>query len=897
VLKRIISLFITFVILLSCLISPSWTTDFPTPPQDHGKGGAVPAEFFTGGVTISLMHSWTSLESTVTSGFKDGTINLTEISSKTNSLYAEMSFGNGLKCDKFSEVGLYLTPTSNKPCTVILYVEHSAGVSSVSVDLSSDTEHYIFTPIPANAEKLMRITFSVSFINVDTDIDGGSVTVRKAVFSKEDHSKNIETFSAFTVEESSDSVSTVITASHIVTDEIGDTFALRFLFKDNDSSVSVSYAENGEKFSLCGSATISETRKSYTFDIGKINESSAYKIEFSEEVSVFSILEKVDIVPVKTRFAAKDLGSVSKCSYSNDNATLKIAATVTRDAAIEYTDAQICIFEIPIWEDSKFIFSEEPIFTTSMSTTIETDIPLSPEHSVFTSYIVAIKDKSGNLYPLSDPILPGRGIPFESREPVSTVSGISCEDAFSVGYDNYVIDIDISLFFLQIASQHSTVYSYDGNSYHLDNKTLTDIEKKTAFLSNAGVGVIFRITSPNSLGINPENENECRTLAAAVSLLSSEYSPYGFIIDKVHPGSETLPYYRKFSDKAYNTAKLVRLASASAGKSPVIYANVNAEDNDLFAWLLSAYMSDLPDSNWEILLSGVDSAVSHETVEALMECAVDGGYDSGITISAECGGKDAALLAETLSDGGNRSYIIYITDNTMPDITDTSWEHLSAIADTSGYTTNAVTLWDFTSSYDTANFTVPSGALGIYTQSVDELEKFTGIKGCRALMTVLDTGSQMILAEPKYPLRLTDCPSVRFLFTSFAESPFTLDIIFISDDSRVIFTADFEGSGICNQVCDLSGTSIVDRVERIAIVLRTNGPVPLGIATVSATGEGDIANIAETVYISEATVPGTTPPDTSNIDERKKTTTYIAAGALFMVTILTFALLSIKKPE
>lgn len=150
----------------------------------------------------------------------------------------------------------------------------------------------------------------------------------------------------------------------------------------------------------------------------------------------------------------------------------------------------------------------------------------------------------------------------------------------------------------------------------------------------------------------------------------------------------------------------------------------------------------------------------------------------------------------------------------------------------------------------------------------------------------------MIIAKPKASMDLSQNPRVRFLISCVSESRFSFDIIFISESKRAIFTAEYNGSGIYSPVCDLSQTDISDKIDRIAIVLRSGDSVELGICKVVAEGESDGAN----VYITDDT-PITeihdSPEQTNDILRINKA--YVAVGGLIIITIFVFALLSKKK--
>ncbi|MBQ7828347.1 MAG: hypothetical protein IJ386_08795 [Clostridia bacterium] len=502
---------------------------------------------------------------------------------------------------------------------------------------------------------------------------------------------------------------------------------------------------------------------------------------------------------------------------------------------------------------------------------------------MFTSYVVAIRDKDG-VYPLSDPIYPASGYLSEAEAPFTAVSGLSPENAFSAGADKFIIDVDVSKLFLEKSGHESSVFTYDTYPYYPDRDLISQIRLKVQFLTAAGIDVIFRIDSGLRI-FSTADPSDCREVAAAVSYLTDQFKPYGFISAlAVADGSSVF-------DRARCSASFARLISAVAGSSAAVYTRVDPGlESETFVWLLSSYVSDYPKAGHRFILPLSSNEIP--SVDALTACAADGGYNPVFTFETDYGDD----FGESDIELGKYSFIVNVDGDISLDISGDG----DAVFEVSEYTPDSecakITLWDFRNSYDSDGFTVPAGPTAIITGADQRLEDYFGVPSCRSLRTVLGNDSHMIVAMPKAPMNLSSLSKIRFLMSCTADDPFGLDIVFISGDERAVFKAEYSGSGIYSPVCDLSLTDIGSKVDRIAIVLRGGGPVELGIATVTAFGDGSVQEDAEYLYITE----------TAEISEAQINTddggslltvnkVYLAAIALVILTVVIFAAMSIKK--
>ena len=830
-------------------------------------GGIVHGKHFRDGTTVVRPDAWTTAEGCSSSIVADASGKTLRLYSKKGTVSASVIFDEGLDPEDNGEIGIYVRSLANEKCTGTFSVKYENGESVISADLPATDEYYIFSPVRKDAGKITQLIFSVSTDSIiSTDKDSSlSVLLRKAVLSKKDHSVIYENYSAFDID-GLDGTTVVkdspVTASPIIAPD-GNRYAVIIKLTGLTGGFAFKLSEDGKNFTVYGSDVIAPDRNTYIIQLdGNVNEYS-YRIEFSGTGNDSIKLHGVEFIPIMSHSTESTFGSISKCSISDGN--VHIIGSVTRDAAVKHIDDELCLYEIPMWQISDAVLSEEPVMSIKMSTSFSFSLPVSEDFSSLASYVVAIRGSDG-VYPISSPLFPSSGNTTELNSDFDAVIGVSPEDAFYADFDNYIIDISVNELFLDKSSDSATVFTFDGYPYYPAKDIASGISLKSRFLSAAGIGIMFRIDN-GDLRIT-ENADDCRKYAAAVSYLYDTYSPVGFITD----GEDSTDILQK----ARTTAHIMRLTSSVTENSSLVYSALDAtEKTETYAWMLAKYLSYYPRSNYRFILPSASDRIN------ISACAADGGYAHDITALTNDTTADTPYISDFTKGGipspGNES-IAYFTAGTSP---------VSA--------PETVTLWDFTRSYDSDGFTVPSGKSGIVSVPDSRLAEYTGIPTCRSLKTVLGDGSDMVIASPTAPMNLSGYPSVSLLISCVSDSAFAFDIIFISENSRAIFNASFDGSGIYTPVCDLSQTDIADKIERIAIVLREGDSVELAISSVTASGEteGD----KEPLYITEPVITTTSAPNTpsDNNSDRLFYGLYTVIGGLTIITILIFVTLNRKE--
>ena len=840
-------------------------------------GGIVKSKYLKDDGITAVSHAelWTVAKPATSSVISEKDGSALRIYSADGVAKTTLTFEEDFDCNGFRELGIKVRSLSGKTSTATLSVTHGTGTASVTVQLPSGEEHYIFVPLPENTNSVSGMEFTASCAsarNMDSS-SAMSMIIGSTVRSAEDHSRNIQKYSAFAIDGldgTAVKTGSMISASPIMPTLVADadeSYAAVITLHGNGGGMAFHYAPDGKSYNVYGSAVLSDDRKTYVFPIDELGSDSSYKIELSGVQNTAVTIDSVEFVPLKISSFDSSLGTVSKCTLTNGE--VHVAGNITRDAAVKHIDGSLCIYEIPMWQDTDSALSDDPAKSMSISTSFSFNLPVSEDFSIFSSYVIAIKDTSG-VYPISDRLYPNAGYYTEAKSSVSAISGVSLEEAFYSGYDKYVIDVNADELFLEKSGEGSTVFTFDGYPFYPDKTLSNNIALKEQFLTAAGIGIIFRINTADVL--SPADPTHCRLLGAAVSYLCDLFSPYGIIVDIPVSGDLSV------SEQAYDAASFARLASAASHGTAAVYTSITyTESADAYAWFVSKYLTSFPKAGYTLLLP---PSVNSDFANGITACATDGGYTGEITYRYN----DSSKIVNELP------HVLDLTNGVQaPHSEDFSSFRTTESADVAE---NFVTLWDFTKSYDSDGFTVPAGPTEIHTVTDGLLENHTGISACRCLKTTLGGNSHMIIAKPKASMDLSQNPRVRFLISCVSESRFSFDIIFISESKRAIFTAEYNGSGIYSPVCDLSQTDISDKIDRIAIVLRSGDSVELGICKVVAEGESDGAN----VYITDDT-PITeihdSPEQTNDILRINKA--YVAVGGLIIITIFVFALLSKKK--
>lgn len=841
------------------------------------SGGIVKSKYLKDDGITAVSHAelWTVTEPAISSVISEKDGSALRIYSADGTAKATLTFEEEFECIGYRELGIKVRSLSGKTSTATLSVTHGAGISSITVQLPSGEEHYIFVPLPENANSVSGMEFTASCASArNTDSSSAmSVIIGSTVLSAEDHSRNIQKYSAFAIDGfdgTTVKTGNIVSASPVMPTliaDINESYVAVITLSGNGGGIAFHYAPDGKNYNVYGSAVLSADRNTYIFPIDELGSDSSYKIEFSGVQSTTVIIDGVGFIPLKSSSFDSSLGTVSKCTLVDGE--VYITGNITRDAAVKHIDGSLCLYEIPMWQNTDSALSDDPAKSISISTSFSFNLPVSEDFSAFTSYVVAIKDSTG-VYPISNRLYPNAGHYTDAESTVSAISGVSLEEAFYSGYDKYVIDVNADELFLEKSGEGSTVFTFDGYPFYPDKMIIDRISLKEQFLSAAGIGIIFRINTAGTL--SPTDPAHCRLFGAAVSYLCDLFSPYGIIVDIPVSGELTV------SEQAYDAASFARLASAASHGTSVVYTCItDTESAEAYAWFLSKYISAFPKAGYTLLLP---SSVNGESANGITVCAADGGYTGDVTY---CYGSPSKVISEL-------PHVLDLTDEEPVPRSDNSGSFRTT--ESSDVTESFVTLWDFTKSYDSDGFTVPAGPTEIHTVADDLLENHTGISACRCLKTTLGGSSHMIIAKPKASMDLSQNPRVRFLISCVSESRFSFDIIFISENSRAIFTAEYNGSGIYSPVCDLSQTDIYNKIDRIAIVLRDGNSVELGICKVVAEGDSDGGN----VYITDDTLITEIPELTVQANDTFPINkAYVAVGGLIIITIFVFALLSKKK--
>lgn len=848
------------------------------------NGALVPLSEYTNSDTLTPDWEWTTSGSAESAISEDGTS--VTFSGISGTVSAEFS-GDTVSLDGYMEVGFTIRTVGGVKCSVSLEAQFGEAVVRTAAEAPSGSESCIFVRIPDGEYYLTGMSVKLTFVGSQSS--GASATVRAVTVSPDDHLKPIQTYSAVRL---AGTEQTYIGKSIVSIAANHDEYAARLRITAKNGAVTFSLSQNGKDFTVIGSSVLSENRNEYLFSVSGIRAPSEYKVEFTGSGDT-PVLEGVDFIPLSSSSTTpkEELGKITKCAVSDDWKTLSVSGTITRDAAIKYIDAEICLFGVRMWDGRDTAMRSEPLATLKMSTSFTFTVSDPGDAMLFSSYFIAIRSDgnytvaSGQEYPAYPTV--------RSQMPALAAYGITPAEAFSYGFDGYIIDVDATSLLAPSANFNSQIFTIDTSYYYLNNELISEVDRTAEFLSKAGISPIIRLdVSASKFGNS--SERACKSVAAAVSFLAERYSPSGIILRFADVGS----VYS--SRSAANAANMLRLSYAAAGRFAVsgesgtaIIAEVQADRDknpETAAWLLSREIAAITKSPIRMVFTGVQpSAASIAQAKALVTAVSDGGSSAEFTLCFDVTGDELQGIGDVLDSAALKNAVFSISDSSAISLEFDSYEDTRAAI--FGAEDEGAVLWDFTRSYDSAGFS-GSCADALFTTESRLMESYTGIPACRALTANLAGVSDVILAEPASPLNLSDTSCVSFLLAAESDGPFSLDIIFISGKTRTLFTASFDGSGVFSPVCDLSSLECAKKVDRIAIVLREGTDVRLGIARVTAGGGAD--SIRD-LYITETTAKVPEPVKDTHV--MTPDPAVLAVIGVVIVTIVIFALLSRKHDE
>lgn len=786
-------------------------------------------------------------------------------------------------CDGYLEVGVIVSASGR--CTLTLGAEFDGydGTVSVSSAVAASETTCIFVHIPDGARALTGLSLRAAFKSSANRSQ--TVNVRGIVLSSDDHISNIRNYSAAKLEQSGN----VYIGQTVVSENAkNDIYAARLKIGGGSGNVTLSLSQNGKDYFTVGSTVLSPDRSEYLFEITDSPSPASYKLEFSgtsADVSLVGVDFIKLIVPESS--ASADLGRITKCTLSDECKTLIVSGTVTRDTAIEYIDSDICLFGVRTWESVAGVMLADPIATLKMSTSFTFTVPDIGDALMFSAYFTAIRSDDGYIL-LSDPEYPSCETP-RSNFPTVSAYGITPAMAFASGFDGCVIDVNASDMLTSGTNLGNRVYTVNDSYFYLNSELLAQLDSTAEFLSRAGIAVVFRLDISDAR-LRNLSEHACKSVAASVSVLTERYSPSAIILCDNNKDRS----YSAHDAKIF--ANMLRIATVAAGRTsvPVTIAaeltSARSDNAETRAWLLSHALSDLTRSQIRLIFTGVSAnGTSLSEAKALANAASDGGVSFEYTLCFSISGDETQTVMSWLANSTVKTAALSIGDAASPALDPESYEAIRDVSYDSAH--DGVLLWDFTHSYSTSGFS-GSDTNAISTKSSRLLEEYTKIPDCRALTALLSSRSDLILASPERSLDLSSSPFVTFCIAAESDSPFSLDIFFISGDTRTLFTASFDGTGVYTPTCDLSGLGVAGRVDRIAIVLSEGEDVTLGIATVTSHG-GDAEKLDD-LYIPESTSP--MPPEPDTIHAALDPTVFALIGCA-VLTVIVFALLSIHREK
>lgn len=883
---RFLSLALCALNIILVLAMPFAPNSSAAPPENESLSGtAIPVSDYTSLSFLTRDSEWNISGTAEYSVSDDGTsVTLTGISGSVSAGFS----GDEVPVDGMREVGFTVRTYGASKCTYSIEAQFGEVFVRTSAESAAGGEICVFVQVPDGAYYLTAMTVRLTLVGSRSDL--ASATVRAVAASPDDHLGNIRKYSAVRLRVTDQ---TYVGERIISIAANREKYAARLHISAKNGAVTFSVSQNGKDFTVIGSSVLGENRSEYLFSVSGFRAPTAYKVEFTGSGDV-PVLEGVDFIALTsdTTSIGNELGKITKCAVSDDWKTLSVSGTLTRDATIQYIDAELCLFGVKMWESRDNVMKSEPIARLKMSTSFTFTVDSPGDALLFSSYFVAVR--SDDYYIIAtDQEYPSYPT-VRSQIPALSAYGITPAEAFSSGFDGYIIDIDAGAMFEPNANFNSGILTIDNSYYYLNSELVTEIDRTVEFLSKAGISAILRldVSAPK---FGSCSELACKSIAAAVSFLADRYSPAAIILRSV---VDTSAYSARI---AGNTANMLRLAYAAAsrnsaevpgGLGSAVIAEIPTdtdESPETMIWLLSRGISEVTKAPIRMIFTGIEPTASAVARARALAAISESGSSAEFTLCFKVTGDRISEAAELIAGSALKNAVLSIGDGTASPLESDSYEDVRAA--TFGSVGDGIMLWDFTRAYNSAGFS-GSGGNSFLTAESRLMEEYTGIPACRALTANLADVSDVILAQPSSPLNLSGMSRVGFLIAAECDAPFSLDIIFISGKTRTLFTASFDGGGVFSPICDLSSLECAKKVDRIAIVLREGANVRLGIAQITAAG--GTASIDD-LYVTEMTAKPAEP----GRDAPRVTAdpAVLAIVGVAVLTIVVFALLSRHHEE
>lgn len=277
----------------------------------------------------------------------------------------------------------------------------------------------------------------------------------------------------------------------------------------------------------------------------------AYRLSFHElypSIGEAVRLLSVTLVHFDEEDAAAYAGKISVCAFDAGMSTLTVTGSLSASVTAEYIDAQLALFEIPMWADDTETL--EPVQTMKISTRFTFTLPLAGRETTAAAsrYQAVILTSDGTRIPLSAPMYPS-----QAAEPAATtlsaigLAGAENADVFASNASSVILDVYADRLLGGAAENTGgRLCVHGGTYYYLDNAYIRELDSEINFCLSADVEVYLRLLCASDLSaagytlpaegtrfyaFDVHSEAGASALAAVTGFLAERYNTVsGFIL-------------------------------------------------------------------------------------------------------------------------------------------------------------------------------------------------------------------------------------------------------------------------------------------------------------------------------------------------------------------------------
>lgn len=309
----------------------------------------------------------------------------------------------------------------------------------------------------------------------------------------------------------------------------------------------------GSSFEISSTCPIYYGENTYILPYDSDISLHAYRLSFHGLYSDMPggvILRSVSMVTFPEAEEIEYAARLSECSFDEGMKTLRVSGTLPAGITAEYIDAELALFEYPMWENEALIFAQgEPVMTLPMSTRFTFTMDLSGrEHTASASrYQLAILTQAGRI-PLSAPVYPEHyAVTAKRTQSVIGLYGADSAAVFDSNASSVILDVYADRLMGGAAGNTGGRLTVRGGQhYYLENAYIRELDAEINFCISAGTEVYLRLVCAEDLSakgytrtwagakfyaFDVHNAAGASMLSAVTDFLAARYSDVcGFVV-------------------------------------------------------------------------------------------------------------------------------------------------------------------------------------------------------------------------------------------------------------------------------------------------------------------------------------------------------------------------------